>query len=160
MWKNARSPLKKGSVSKCQFYSQGKNKKILFLGKRYPCGTKDKDGDSALKIKYRYIKRTGGQKGEITCLHLRHSHEPAGDGPVDQRGLWAPAEGVGVLHRPRRHQTAHRLQVLYDILVRVLHILAYIFKLIKHLSLLRNNNLNNTLLYLIWTQSEVAFGLN
>jgi hypothetical protein len=65
-----------------------------------------------------------------------------------------------VLHRPRRHQAAHRLQVLYDILVRVLHILAYIFKLIKHLSLLRINNLNNTLLYLIWTQSEVAFGLN
>ena len=65
--------------------------------------------------------KSGSKK--VGYPHLRDSHEPAGYGAVDERGLRPPAEGVGVLDGAGGHQAAGRLQVLYDVLIRVLDIL-------------------------------------
>ena len=55
-------------------------------------------------------------------LHLLDPHEPAGNRPVDERGLRPPAEGVGMLHGAFLYQPSLSLQVLDDVLVCILKV--------------------------------------
>ena len=53
-------------------------------------------------------------------VHVLEPDEPAGHGLVDEGRLRAPAERVAMFHRTLMHQATCVLQVLSNVLVRVL----------------------------------------